>query len=77
MTHVALISEPRIVPITPSADAPRAMSSDILHNTHAALAVHVAMEDRTMFVLLDKVGCVAHERALMPNASLQEFDWSI
>ena len=65
MTHAAPISEPRIVPITPSADAPRAMSSDILRNTHAALAVQVAMEDHT-------ISCCS-----TPNESLQEFDWSI
>jgi hypothetical protein len=76
MTHAALISEPRIVPITPSADAPRAMSSDILRNAHAALAARGDGRPHH-FVLLDEVGCVAHERALMPNESLQEFDWSI
>ena len=49
MTHAALISEARIAPITLSADAPRAMSSDIPRNAH------VAMEDPPMFVLRDEV----------------------
>lgn len=76
MTHAAVISEPRIVPITPSADAPGVTSPHIPRVTHSALAVHVATENHTMFVL-DEVDCVAHGRALMPNAGLLEFDWSI
>lgn len=114
MTHVSLISEPRIASRAPSAETPRPMSFAILRNTHEAfrtsirlqqealrlgdttrfraewqafkraLAVHVAMEDHTMFALLDwAVGWVVRllsdfgSTAQPPHVATRVFAWGL